>query len=196
MRRLVFYASALVLAPAALAQQTAPIAVPPAPAIVSAPLAPVAPAAPAAPTPPPPGLVTVAAPDNAASAPAPATAAAQPPAAPATPPPPPDAMPPTDNSWTDGKTATLGVLNKVDGSSRTLTVPVGGQAAIGDLTIAIAACVTRPAGRLPDAAIFVTLTNPNDDPGNDLFRGWMVRSTPGASVVGDAGEMFRVIDCS
>jgi hypothetical protein len=29
-----------------------------------------------------------------------------------------------------------------------------------------------------------------------LYKGWMVRSTPGATVVGDAGETFRVVDCS
>lgn len=107
-----------------------------------------------------------------------------------------DQPPQPANDWVPGKTAILGVLNKVDGSTSTLTIPVGGQATAGDLTVSVQACVSRPPGQLPDAAIFLTL-QPNDaQSGPPVYRGWMVRSTPGATDAGNAGQAFRVITCS
>ncbi|MBU6418274.1 MAG: DUF2155 domain-containing protein [Proteobacteria bacterium] len=108
-----------------------------------------------------------------------------------------DVAPVPANNWVSGKTAELGVLNKVDGSTSTLSIPVGGQAVSGDLTVSVQACMVRPPGALPDAAIFVTLqeNTPQGD-GNQIYRGWMVRSAPGATDVGDADEAFRVIACS
>ena len=32
--------------------------------------------------------------------------------------------------------------------------------------------------------------------GAPIFRGWMIRSIPGATVVGDASETLRVVSCS
>jgi len=161
--------------------------VPPAPPIVSAPIAPTAPVAPAAP--PPPGLVqTPVPPDNTDTG---QTATTAPPAAPAAP----DVAPVPDNTWLPGKTATLGVLDEVDGGATQLDIPVGGQAAAGDLQISVQACVSRPAGDIPDTAIYITV-QASANAATPLFRGWMVRSTPGATVVGDAGETFRVIGCS
>ena len=109
---------------------------------------------------------------------------------------PPDVAPVPANNWVPGKTAVLGVLNKVDGSTSTLTIPVGGQAAAGDLTVGVQACVTRPPGALPDSAVFITLHSNAPQGGGQVYNGWMVRSTPGATDAGDAGEAFRVIACS
>ncbi len=201
------------------------VAVPAPPPIVAAPPAPVPAPAPAPPAPPP-GLVetplpppdTSAAPDatpaggnadNGAdngnsgdqttqmqavspSAPTPAPA----PAATAAQPPPQDVPPTPSNDWVPGKTAVLGVLNKVDGSTSTLTIPVGGQAVAGDLTVSVQACVSRPPGELPDSAIFLTLQPKDAQTGAPVYRGWMVRSTPGATDAGNAGQAFRVITCS
>jgi hypothetical protein len=111
-------------------------------------------------------------------------------------PPPQDQAPMPSNDWVPGKTAVLGVLNKVDGSTSTLTIPVGGQAAVGDLTVSVQACVSRPAGELPDSAVFVTLQPKDAQSGGQVYRGWMVRSTPGATDAGNAGQAFRVITCS
>lgn len=107
-----------------------------------------------------------------------------------------DVPPVQANDWVQGKTAVLGVLNKVDGSTSTLTIPVGGQATAGDLTISVQACVSRPPGQLPDSAIFLTLQSKSQQDGGSIYRGWMVRSAPGATDVGNAGEAFRVITCS
>jgi hypothetical protein len=172
------------------------IVIPPAP-----PLTPEVPTPPAPPQPPaqqpPPGLVPVApsspAEDTAPTAPPspgapPANAAAQPP--------PPDVAPSQPNNWTPGTTAVLGVLNKVDGSTAELTVPVGAQAqTTGDLSVSVQACLSRPSGQIPDFAIFLTVA-PTQQGAAPLYQGWMVRSAPGATFVGNAGQTFRVIGCS
>jgi hypothetical protein len=181
------------------------IAVPLAPPVVAAPPAPVAPAAPLAP--PPPGLVQTPVPPGPAVPPETAVpnapAGAVPGAttagnAPAAPPAPPDTMPVIPNDWMPGKMATLGVLNEVDGGTSTVSIPVGGQSQVGDLQVSVQACDIRPPTALPDTAIFLTVTQQSggDAPGTTLYRGWMLRSEPGATVVGDASETFRVVGCS
>ncbi|HVE23020.1 MAG TPA: DUF2155 domain-containing protein [Acidocella sp.] len=198
------------------------IAVPLAPPIVAAPPAPVTPAAPVAP--PPPGLVQTPVPPPAAvpapvpSTPAPETAvpgmgptpAPSVPGAPAgaapgttattgapAASPPPDALPVIPNDWVPGTKVTLGVLNEVDGGTSEVSIPVGGQSQIGDLQVSVQACDTRPPTELPDAAIFLTVTQEaGSNAGATLYRGWMLRSEPGATVVGDASETFRVVGCS
>lgn len=176
---------ALLASSAALAQtDNSTVVVPPAPAIVAAP--PASPAAPVSPAPqaPPPGLVQ-------APAPAPVAPDATAPVSP-----PPDAVPVTPNTWLPGSTATLGVLNKVDGSTSKVSIPVGGQVKVGDLQVSVQSCVSRPPGQIPDVAIFLSVQKTADGTNSPLYRGWMVRSTPGATVVGDASETFRVIGCS
>ena len=162
------------------------VVIPPAPAIVSAPLANPAPA-PSVAHAPPPGLVQT--PSPAAQE---ADTARPDTAAPAMA----DTAPAIPNNWATGTTALLGVLDKVDGSTSQVSIPVGGQANVGDLQLSVQSCVSRPSGQLPDAAIFLTVQTLADMAGPPLFRGWMVRSTPGATVVGDAGETFRVMGCS
>nr|WP_295737028.1 DUF2155 domain-containing protein [uncultured Acidocella sp.] len=107
-----------------------------------------------------------------------------------------DVAPTPPNDWVPGKTAEIGVLSKADGSTSTLTIPVGGQATAGDLIVSVQACVTRPQGQLPDVAIFLTLQPKDGSGAAPLYRGWMVRSAPGATDAGNAGEAFRVMNCS
>jgi hypothetical protein len=170
----------------------------------SPPVAPVSPASPVSPVPPSAGAVPGAAPTGAPPSEAPAGAATST-AAPATPAPATpapatpaiaDAAPVAPNNWVPGKTATIGVLDKVDGSIKQISIPVGGQQTVDDLQVSVQACVNRPPDQLPDTAIFLTVQDPPDSTDSPLYRGWMVRSTPGATVVGDAGETFRVVDCS
>jgi hypothetical protein len=203
---------------AALAQSTdgssgaaaapAAIAVPPAPAIVAAPPSVQPIPAPDLP-PPPPGLVPATPPadiDTGGSAatgqstpdgsatPGQAASAAPTPATPA--PPVQDIAPVPPNTWLPAKTAEIGVLDKIDGSVSTVSIPVGGQSVVGDLQVNVQACVIRPPDQVPDAAVFLALQstqNPAAPPG---YRGWLVKSAPGAAVAGDASETFRVIDCS
>jgi hypothetical protein len=49
---------------------------------------------------------------------------------------------------------------------------------------------------VPDTAIFLA-TQPTQATNNAApFHGWIIRSMPGATYAGDAGETFRVIGCS
>ncbi|WP_297371832.1 DUF2155 domain-containing protein [Acidocella sp.] len=147
----------------------------------SAPIAPVAPAAPAAPAAP--------------SAPSAPTTPAGPTAPASTTPPAQDVAPAPETAWVNGHSAVIGVLNEVDGSASTLAVPVGGQAKAGDLMVSVQACVMRPQGQLPDVAIYLTLT-PQGAGATPSFKGWVVRSQPGASAAGDSTEAFRAVGCS
>jgi len=182
------------------------IVIPPAPPIVSAPQA-AAPAAPQAPVAQVQSQTLPAVPPDQSAAPAvPQTQPAPDqtnPAGPANPapaastqPPPPDVAPTPPNDWTPGHAAVLGVLNKVDGSTSQLSVPVGGQPVkAGDVMVSVQACATRPPQDLPDAAVFLTVQPADDSTAAPLYRGWMLRSAPGATVVGNAAETFRVISC-
>jgi hypothetical protein len=213
MRRLLLATAALALGGAVRAQsllgQSAPgqsgIAVPPAPPVVAAPSAPTPPPAPA-PSAPPPGLVQTPLPPPNSPADAAGDEGAQPslpdavspsaPSAAPAQPAPPDVPPTPPNSWVPGKTAIIGVLNKVDGSSGTITVPVGGQTQTGDLILSVQACLSRPPGALPDAAVFLTLEPKAAPDAAPVYRGWIVRSAPGAADPGNAVQAFRVISCS
>lgn len=112
--------------------------------------------------------------------------------------PPNDVPPAPEANWVYGHVVELGVLNKVEGSTATLTVPVGGQVVSGDLTVSVQACVNRPPGALPNSAAFITLqsTDVVATPVEPVYRGWIVKSLPGASDAENADEAFRMISCS
>ena len=202
MRRVAFVVVAFLSAGAAWAQNGgSEIVIPPAP-----PLTPEAPSPPPiqpAPQQPPPRLVQMPLPPPGDEGTTPAAPSAVPPSNAATPPgntaalpAPPDVVPTQPNNWTPGTTAVLGVLNKVDGSTSQLSLNVGGQAqTTGDLSVSVQACSSRPAGQIPDIAVFLTVS-PTQDAAAPLYHGWMLRSVPGATFVGNAGQTFRVIGCS
>lgn len=108
-----------------------------------------------------------------------------------------DVAPVLDEKWVYGHVLELGVLNKVDGSTKILTIPVGGQAVSGDLSVSVQACVVHPPGTLPNVAAFLTLQSTNPAIiSAPIYRGWMVKSVPGAADVENADEAFRIISCS
>jgi hypothetical protein len=114
------------------------------------------------------------------------------------------------NNWVPEHTAQIGLLDKVDGGASTVSVSVGGQTDAGDLRISVLACETRPPTEIPDDAVLVSIqpvpAGPTATAGSaapagavstsPIFRGWMIRSIPGATVVGDASETLRIIRCS
>ena len=109
--------------------------------------------------------------------------------------------------WLPGRNAVLGVLNKEDGAVSRLTVQVGNSVTQGKLKITVLACIMRPDSVAPDAAVFLSVKNNQENHvdnnyqaaglvnGAQIFRGWLLRSEPGASVVGDTTDMFRLIGC-
>lgn len=172
-------------------------AIPPPPPMVAAPAAPPPASVPAQPVPP--GLVQSPVPpvdtdsnvDNGAN-----TDNANTSTPPGAPPPGAAATMPMSNDWVPGKTAEIGVLDKVDGGIANLNVPVGGQVVSGDLQISVLACVMRPGNEIPDAAIFLNVQSTADKTATPIFHGWMVRSIPAAAVVGDGSETLRVANCT
>ncbi|MGC9270515.1 DUF2155 domain-containing protein, partial [Acidiphilium sp.] len=114
----------------------------------------------------------------------------------------PDAPAAVKPIWDQRAVAVLDVLDKEDGAVHRLRVPVGSSVSEGKLSIAIGACVVRPADMTPDAAIFITVTSSTvsadaaSSDGAPLFRGWLIRSEPGATVVGNAAVTMRLIGCT
>jgi hypothetical protein len=209
-----------VLTPDNSGQDNSAIAVPPAPPIVASPPSPQVPQTPAAPPPflvplnppsSPGGNADNGGPDNGTAqnsgtsgtipvpvqvAPAGTPAAPGPAATAQNQPLDQDTIPAPPNTWQPGRLAEIGVLDKIDGEVLQLSVPVGGQSVVGDLQVNVLACVTRPADQVPDAAVFLALQSTDDPSSPPDYRGWLIRSEPGAAVAGDASETFRIIDCS
>lgn len=89
------------------------------------------------------------------------------------------ASPPVD-TWYSQPKAVVRVLNKLESSVTTLTIPVGGSAQYQTLTIAVKHCVVRPTVASPDSAAFVTITDSKLS--TNPFSAWIFVAEPGASV--------------
>lgn len=124
---------------------------------------------------------------NAAPPPAATPAPGAAPAPPAKPPPPPEP------AWLPRHSAELQILDKVDATHETLDVAVGASAKVGDLTIAVQACVVRPPDRERDAAAYVDITDRN--PAIRPFRGWLLAAEPAASTFEHPLYDVRVTGC-
>ncbi len=122
-------------------------------------------------------------------APAPGTPPAAPPAAqPAAPP----AAPPGP-AWLPRHGADLQILDKEDATHETRRVAVGASVKVAGLTIAVEACLVRPAGHARDAAAYVEITDRN--PAIQPFKGWLLAAEPAASVFEHPLYDVRVSGC-
>jgi len=99
--------------------------------------------------------------------------------------------PPAD--WLPRSTATLEALDKVDATHQTLTIPVGGTASYGALSIAVRACLVRPPNQPADSAAFLVIQDPH--PGAPGFSGWMFASAPEVSMLEHPIYDVRVLGC-
>ena len=123
---------------------------------------------------------------NAAPPPAATPAPGAAPAPPADPPPPPEP------AWLPRHSPELQIFDKVDATHETLDVAVGASAKVGDLTIAVQACVVRPPDRERDAAAYVDITTASGDP---AVPGWLLAAEPAASTFEHPLYDVRVTGC-
>ena len=127
----------------------------------------------------------------AAQSPAAPVPAAQPPTQ--TPPPP---LPPSttiERDWIPRPGITLQALDKITTRVTTLTGKSGETLRFGSLSILVRACATRPAELPADAAGFIEVTERSAT--TPVFRGWMVRSSPGLSVMEHQVYDLRIMGC-
>lgn len=105
----------------------------------------------------------------------------------------PPAKPAPEPAWLPRHSAELQILDKVDATHETLDVAVGSSAKVGDLTIAVEACLVRPPDRERDAAAYVDITDRN--PAIRPFRGWLLAAEPAASTFEHPIYDVRVTGC-
>ncbi len=95
--------------------------------------------------------------------------------------------------WVAKPAASLVLLDKVTARPNAISTRVGQSAAFGSLTIAVRACVVRPPDQPADAAAFVDITDSHE--GAPGFHGWMVASSPAASMLEHPVYDVRVVGC-
>ncbi len=95
--------------------------------------------------------------------------------------------------WVSRSVADLRALDKVDGRTAALTVPVGQSVTFGSLTITVQACNVRPPDQPQDATARLVITDSHaGEPG---FSGWILRSDPAVSMFEHPVYDVRVVGC-
>lgn len=75
-------------------------------------------------------------------------------------------------------------MDKVTGRVSKITVPVNSKISYGDFSLVLRACKKRPAEETPENFAFVDVTDKNIDKEEyNIFRGWMLSSTPGINAI-------------
>jgi len=80
--------------------------------------------------------------------------------------------------------ALMQAMDKVTGRVNKITVPVNSKVAFGDFSLVLRACKKRPAEETPENFAFIDVTDKSF--GTDeynIFRGWVLSSTPGISAI-------------
>ncbi|MBS0562199.1 MAG: DUF2155 domain-containing protein, partial [Proteobacteria bacterium] len=100
---------------------------------------------------------------------------------------------PLSDAWLPRQAAEIQALDKVNGRSTVLTVPVGKSASYGSLTITVQACVVRPPDQPQDSAAYLVIADSHpDEPG---FTGWMVQDSPALAMLQHPIYDIRVVGC-
>jgi hypothetical protein len=105
---------------------------------------------------------------------------------------PPDLSPP--DSWQPRTKATLRVMNKIDSTVQTLSVPVGGSVDFESLTIRLSGCYVRPPDLPADAAAHLKITDSRpEQPG---FDAWMLQNEPALNMLEHPVYDVQLAGCS
>jgi hypothetical protein len=95
--------------------------------------------------------------------------------------------------WVPRSVADLRALDKVDGRTAALTVPVGQSVTFGSLTITVQACDVRPPDQPEDATARLVITDSHaGEPG---FSGWILHSDPAVSMFEHPVYDVQVVGC-
>jgi hypothetical protein len=105
---------------------------------------------------------------------------------------PPSLSPP--DTWLPRSTATLRVLDKVDGTVTTLSLHTGESATYRTLSIAVLGCYVRPPDLPQDAAAHLKVTDSTE--GAPGFDGWVLRNEPGANLLEHPVYDIQLTGCS
>ncbi len=84
----------------------------------------------------------------------------------------------------DTNTARMQAMDKITGKVSEIDVPVNGEAQFGSFSIVVRRCVTRSPEETPENTAFVDVVDnyKSDEPIN-IFKGWMLSSSPALNAV-------------
>lgn len=81
-------------------------------------------------------------------------------------------------------TAHMQAMDKITGRVSVIDVPVDGKVDFGSFSIVVRSCQTRSAEEIPDSFAFVDVTDTDlSGEKNNIFRGWMIASSPATNAV-------------
>ena len=84
----------------------------------------------------------------------------------------------------DTNTAQMQAMDKITGKVSLIEVPVNGNVLFGSFSIVVRACKTRPPEETPENFAFVDVVDDyNSAKPVNIFRGWMMSSTPALNPV-------------
>ncbi len=96
-------------------------------------------------------------------------------------------------NWVPKTTADLALLDKVRAQPNNVAVHVGENIAFGSITIRVTNCVVRPPDQPADAAAYLDITDTRGS--GDVFHGWLLAKTPGASQMEHPVYDIRLLGC-
>ncbi len=98
--------------------------------------------------------------------------------------------------WVPRRVAALQTLDKVTARVSVIQAEVGRPASFGTLSILVRRCDARPPDEVPDAAVFLEISDSRQPAGAPpVFRGWMFANAPGVSMLEHPVYDVRVLDC-
>ncbi|KXF90071.1 DUF2155 domain-containing protein [Phaeobacter inhibens] len=94
----------------------------------------------------------------------------------------------------NGSSAVLRGLDKVNGQTQDLEIPVGGSAEIFGVIVSLRECRYPAENPTGDAYAYLTVRNPND--ATVYFDGWMIASSPALNALDHSRYDVWVMRCT
>ena len=91
--------------------------------------------------------------------------------------------------------AVLRAMDKVTGRVMKVEIPVGEDLKIGQLTVFIQKCLTRPPEETPENSVYITVTEQKNNQDTKVFEGWMFSSHPDLSAMEHPVYDIWLLEC-